>query len=326
MNRRCEYGTWKCEPCNIIFNTRKEMFEHFKVCEHRVHIKGQNHIVGNFVCKCGKSFSRKHTFTRHQKCCLKSELYDETYAKNQHEKRVKFQKKIWSNPELRKKASKNSVFNNFWEYRTKNPIIYESSIAGKIKLDSKWEELVAKRLDELQVEWYRPRCRLPYFDLEGVEHSYLPDFYVKTYNCFIEVKSPFIAKWQNSQNKVEYIKEHYKFVKWIETEEDCRTFELENLQCDFIPQKKEEDISFWLKKLKENSVNIKINKNKNKNKKLEEERLKLIQESSIDFSKFGWVEKVAKLFGGISPCKARKYIEKHFPDIAVRCYKRSSPK
>lgn len=89
----------------------------------------------------------------------------------------------------------------------------------------------------------------------------------------------------------------------------------------FYSSEKEEDISFWLKKLEENPVNIKINKNKNKNKKLEEERLKLLKESSIDFSKFGWVEKVAKLFSGISPCKARKYIEKHFPDIAVKCYK-----
>ena len=320
MNKNTsEYGTWKCEPCNIIFRTRKEMFEHSKVCMHREHLNGSNHIVGNFVCECGRSFSRKYSFTYHQKCCEKSQHYDEVFAKEQYEKRVELQKKSWSNPELRKKASERSVFNNFWEYRTKNPIIYESPIAGKIKLDSKWEELVAKRLDELQVEWYRPRCRLPYFDLDGVEHSYLPDFYIKTYNCFIEVKSPFIAKWQNSQNKVNYVKEHYKFVKWIETEDECSAFELKDLECNFVPDRKEEDISFWLQK-KNNSVNIKTDKNK----KLEKERLELLQKSSIDFSKLGWVSEVAKLFGGISPTKARKYIEKHFPDIAKNCYKRNS--
>lgn len=320
MNRKTsKYGTWKCEPCNIIFRTRAEMFEHSKVCKHREHLKNSNQIVGNFTCEYGKTFIKKYSFTYHQKCCPKSCLYNEEYAKKQHEKKVKAQQKAWSNLELRKKASERSVFNNFWEYRAKNPIIYESPIAGKLKLDSKWEELVAKRLDELQVEWYRPRCRLPYFDLNGAEHSCLPDFYVKTYNCFIEVKSPFIAKWQNSQNKVDYIKEHYKFVKWIETEEDCKTFELKNLYCDFIPNKKEDDISFWLEKLKKNETLPKVDK-------LEEERQKLLQESNIDFLSFGWVGEVAKLFGGISPSKARKYVEKHFPEIAKNCYKRKSIK
>lgn len=307
------------------------MFAHFKICEHHDHFKNSNQIIGEYICECGKVFSRKYSFTHHQKCCPNSQYYNESYAKECHEKRVKAQKKAWSNPELRKKASEKCVFNNFWEYRAKNPIIYESPIAGKIKLDSKWEEFVAKRLDELHIEWYRPRCRLPYFDLEGFEHSYFPDFYVKTYNCFIEVKSPFIAKWQNSQNKIDYIKKHYKFIKWLETEEDCKTFELQNLQCDFVPEKKEEDISFWLQKLKKNLNKENKNKHKNRvlsaeNKKLKEERTKLLQESSIDFSKFGWVGKAAELFGGISPNNARKYIEKYFPEIAEKCYKRNSPK
>lgn len=317
MNKS-EYGTWKCEPCNIIFRTRAEMYTHSKICEHREHLKGSNRIIGDFACECGRRFRKKSSLTYHQKCCPKSDNYDE----QQHKKRQDIQKKVWSNPELREKASKNSVFNNFWEYRTKNPVIYRSPIAGDIKLDSKWEFLVAERLDKLRVEWYRPRCRLPYFDLEGRKHSYLPDFYVKSYNCFIEVKSPFIAKWQNSQNKVSYIKEHYKFIIWLETEENCRTFELKDLQCGFVPEKKEENISFWLQKIEKKSVNIKTDKNK----KLEEERLELLQKSSIDFSKLGWVKEAAELFGNISPCKARKYIEKHFPEIGKRSYKRSSPR
>lgn len=241
------YGTWKCEPCNIIFRTRSEMFAHSKICKYRYHTNSSNCIIYSFTCECGKTFSRKYSFTYHQKICKKSPFYDKIYAEAQHKKRVNAQKKAWSSFSLRKKASERTIFNNFWEYRAKNPIVYESFTVGKIKLDSKWEELVAKRLDKLQVEWYRPKYRLPYFDLDGIKHFYLPDFYVKTYNCFIEVKSPFIARWQNSQNKVDYIKEHYKFVKWMETENECKSFNLEDLQCNFKPSKKEEDISFWLK-------------------------------------------------------------------------------
>lgn len=317
------------------------MFEHNKICLNRTHDGYSNQIIVDLVCNCGRHFSKKYAFTYHQKICEKSPYYDDIYAKDQHKKYVDSQKQAWSNPKLREEASKKSVFNNFWEYRTKNPIIYDSPIAGKIRLDSKWEEFVAKRLDELQVEWYRPKCRLPYFDFNGIEHSYIPDFYIKTYNCFIEVKSPFISKWQNSQNKVNYVKKYYPFVKWIESEEECKTFKLQDLHCNFIPEKKEEDISFWLQKTKKSSikkVNLKIKKeyvksdkkikqlrvyNSCKNKKLEEERLKLLQESSIDLSKYGWTSKVAKLFGGISASKARKYIEKHFPEIAEKCYKRN---
>ena len=239
MNRKTsKFGTWRCEPCNLIFRTRHEMQDHFKICKNRDHFGKSNQIFTDLICECGKHFTRKYSFTYHQKCCQKSKFYDEKYAKEQHEKHVKVQKDAWSNPELRKLASEKSVFNNFWEYRTKNPIIYDSPIAGKVRLDSKWEELVAKRLDELQVEWYRPRCKLPYFDLSGYEHSYIPDFYIKTYNCFIEVKSSFIAKWQNLQNKINYVKEHYPFVKWIESEDDCKNFLLEDLKCNFIPEKK----------------------------------------------------------------------------------------
>lgn len=110
--------------------------------------------------------------------------------------------------------------------------------------------------------------------MNGLEHGYFPDFYIKDYHCFVEVKSAFIAEYQNSNNKVSYIKEHYKFVKWLETEEQCKSFVLQDLGCNFTPGKDEEDISYWLAKneeLKKKKAQKELVKKKTKNKILKSE-------------------------------------------------------
>lgn len=297
-NKTAEYGRWT-SFCGLIFRTRAELFSHKKSCK------------DCFLVKKSRKPQRR---VKH--------LSDEELEALK-KKRSEIQKLAWSKrPERRKKASEKAVFNNFWKYRSKNPIFYESCIAGKMKLDSKWELLVAQRLDELKVDWYRPRVRLPYFDNDGIERGYFPDFYVKSYNLFIEVKSPFIADYQNSKDKVAYIKKHYNFVKWLETEEQCKSFVLQDLGCNFIPDKDIEDASFWVQKSIE-KVNLKKEKRSFINKDLEKVRWEQIQNSSIDFSKFGWVGQLAKLFG-ISANKAGMYVKTHFPEFYKSCYVRKS--
>ena len=305
MNTKtAEWGRWTSH-CGIIFRTRKELFAHNKVCS-----------------ECIEFLSKK------QKRAA------ETRQKNwtpENSRRVSEAQKIaQSRPEVIKKHSEATVFNNFWKYRSKNPILYESKIAGKIKLDSTWELEVAKRLDSLGVEWYRPRVRIPYLDSKGVEHGYFPDFYVKDYNCFIEVKSPFIAKYQNSDHKVEYLKSHYNFIKWIESEDACKTFELEDLHYNSSPEKDEEDINYWIniKKQKQKEKSHKYNFGKKRIEKetsqkaiLRKTRWEIIQNSGIDFTKFGWVSQIAKLFG-IAGNKAGAYIKNNYPEFYKTCYVR----
>lgn len=161
---------------------------------------------------------------------------------------------------------------------------------------------------------------LPYFDCNGNEHNFIPDFYVKQYHCFIEVKSPFISKWQNSNNKIEYIKEHYKFVKWIESENECKTFSLEDLGFDTIPDRIE-DVLYNKIVIQQET---KLSDSLKRSSYLENERWNIIVNSDIDFSKFGWVEKLSALFN-ISLNKAGLYVKKHFPDFYDKnCFKRKS--
>ena len=51
------------------------------------------------------------------------------------------------------------------------------------------------------------------------------------------------------------------------------------------------------------------------------ERWKIIQNSNIDFQKFGWVIEISKLFG-ISTNRGGEYIKKHFPEFYKTCYVR----
>lgn len=321
--RTSEYGTWLCKECNVVFNTRREMFEHNKHCPNKFWTGNHSVPIKKETCPyCGNLYKSGYGLANHITLCR----LNPNYNVKKHEKLSKAQIKLYNSEkgnELREKASKRTVFNNFWEYRSKNPIIYESKFAGRVKLDSKWELIVAKRLDELNINWYKPRIRLPYYDFEGNEHGYFPDFYVKDYKCFIEVKSPFISKWQNSQNKISYVKEHYKFVVWLESEEDCKSFILEKQDFDYDPQKAEDNIDYWLEQLNKKSEKHHNYKGGFIDKELEEKRWNSIQESNIDFSKFGWVDKLSKLWG-ISNNKAGTYVRKHFSKFyKEKCFKRN---
>ncbi len=66
---------------------------------------------------------------------------------------------------------------------------YISPIADKIKVDGNWELRVAKYLDKIGVIWERNKKRFNYFNsITGKNATYCPDFFVKNWNCFIEVK------------------------------------------------------------------------------------------------------------------------------------------
>ena len=56
--------------------------------------------------------------------------------------------------------------------------------------------------------------------------------------------------------------------------------------------------------------------------KKKEDRWNIIQQSNIDFSKFGWVKEISKLFR-ISENKAGAYIARNFPEFYKNCYKRN---
>lgn len=289
------FGNWKCACCQQIFETRR-LFESHK-----------------------KQFPVCHDF------CV-AEGRKRTAEANRNKKHPG-RKLSDSTKQKLSEAAKNRA--SYWFYSNKNPILYKCKDGTEIKLDSKWELEVVKRLDELNIEWFRPKITFEYKTIKGEVRSYRPDFFVPQFRCFLEIKSPWIEEKQNKNGKIDYIKNHYPFIVWLESLESCKTFVLQDMEYDgFFPLKEEENqvyIDEIKKKLKEKKF-----EKQNKPRKLyeskqllslEKKRWKIIEESNIDFSKFGWVGKISKLFG-ISGNRAGLYIKTHYPDFYKSCFKR----
>jgi len=69
-------------------------------------------------------------------------------------------------------------------YRPRSVEIYNGT-----SFDSRWEVVLAKRLDELQIQWERnSQRRLLYIDMNGKHRHYHPDFYLPAHDLYLEVK------------------------------------------------------------------------------------------------------------------------------------------
>lgn len=153
MNHKSKPGGWECSFCHLLLRTRRERDAHYKVCENKQAFgNSYNYSIIDEACPfCGRHFKKKFSLTNHISLCDKNPDRD----LEKLERIRKAQQDYWNSDRSknhRLAISKASVFNNFWEYRSKNPIIYESPSAGKVRLDSGWERLVAERLDSIGVE------------------------------------------------------------------------------------------------------------------------------------------------------------------------------
>ncbi len=90
-----------------------------------------------------------------------------------------------------------------------------------VLLDSSWELKLAKRLDELNIKWFRPDP-IPWIDEEGVTHNYFPDFYLPEYDKYLDPKNKHAIKVQ--ENKLKILLTQYKNIDIIDSIEGCRTF------------------------------------------------------------------------------------------------------
>lgn len=88
-------------------------------------------------------------------------------------------------------------------------------------LDSSWELALAKRLDELGIEWYRPEP-LEWVDENGVAHNYFPDFYLPEYDKYLDPKNKHAILVQ--EPKLRVLLTQYSNIQIIDSLEGCKTF------------------------------------------------------------------------------------------------------
>lgn len=92
-----------------------------------------------------------------------------------------------------------------------------------VMLDSSWEEILAKRLDDLNIEWTRPDS-LPWIDKQGIKHNYFPDFFLPKHNLYLDPKNKIAVLAQ--KEKLNCLLTQYKNIVIIESVEGCKNFNI----------------------------------------------------------------------------------------------------
>lgn len=106
---------------------------------------------------------------------------------------------------------------------TKNCIDFCNLKGITFKLDSKWEQIMAEKLNNFGINWIRGK-KLNWVDIEGKTHIYFPDFYLEDFDIYIEIKNPFLMK--KDEFKVNYIKNNYPNIIWLDSKKAVENFEL----------------------------------------------------------------------------------------------------
>lgn len=90
-----------------------------------------------------------------------------------------------------------------------------------VLMDSSWEIALAKRLDELKIEWIRPEP-LKWTDSTNKERNYFSDFYLPKYDIYLDPKNK--AAYLNQIEKINWFLENRANVKFLTTLDECLKF------------------------------------------------------------------------------------------------------
>jgi len=100
-------------------------------------------------------------------------------------------------PEIRKQTKRklrdsiNKRYEEGWQPKAGSCKKYwhESDIAGRVSLDGTWELAVARYFDNKNYEWRRNTKGFEYYnEIEERKAKYIPDFFLKEEDVYIEVK------------------------------------------------------------------------------------------------------------------------------------------
>lgn len=127
-------------------------------------------------------------------------------------------RKTCSNECYRKLLSKNAKENpncggetNYKKYRYKG-----------VWMDSTWEKDLAEWMDEKGIIWERSRKYMFWWiDIDSKKRRYYPDFYLPTYNLYVDTKNPYLMECDKekiksvlSENKIKLIVDNLDNVKF----------------------------------------------------------------------------------------------------------------
>ena len=148
--------------------------------------------AGHICAECGKVFSTIRALRGHE---ARSHVYRHKQAERgrvgkqvQMEMRLSghvFPAAVWT-PEMKEQQSLRMV-----ERLSKKPFWSTREVYRGITLDSSYEVMLAKSMDEHGIVWERPSKGLRWFDGKQYRH-YLPDFYLPDYQVYLDPKNDYL--------------------------------------------------------------------------------------------------------------------------------------
>lgn len=207
---------WKCKHCGQEFNfkTPSEKANHSRWCDKNPKRKEYANALEK-ARNAKKEFGNQFTKAKKEGIVLKhSEETKEKIRKGNTGKKL--------SEETKEKLSKIALKQTHRRLK-KNVIKYTKPNGEVILLDSSWEEVLARRLDELEITWERPEP-IKWVDKEGTEHNYFPDFYLNDYDVYLDPKNKHAFNVQ--KEKINILNKTYDNIIWIKTKEDCQNFKI----------------------------------------------------------------------------------------------------
>lgn len=199
--------------------------------------------------------------------------------------------------------------------------------------DSSWELAFVIYNLEHNIKFQRNTQKFEY-EFQGKQRSYIPDFIMED-GTYMEIKGyeteqtkakynqfPYeiqILKWKELRHMIKYVEDKYdkNFIKLYEDKKEKLINEI--IEIDIYELSCEVDY-----KLLQKLLIKKIAKTQEKLKKRQDidNKINLIINSNINFSKFGWVGEVSKILN-ISPQKVGKWMQRNMLEFYnTKCFKR----
>lgn len=233
-------GNKICVDCPELEKKRSRSISKYRIKEAKL---GLNPMQDPKICKRNHSIKRNKKASKTLKRLGRLKLLpQQTESKELNEKRLR---KI---REALKKLAKEGKLNHQMESKRKKIIRhrkisktlrekysngtiklvpaqgvnYYSKNNGNVKLRSGWEHEVAKFLDSNRISWEYEPFGIKYWNsIKGQKRTTFPDFFLPSYNLFIEVKTTYKEINKDANDKIKGIKKAgFNALLWMDKEID----------------------------------------------------------------------------------------------------------
>jgi hypothetical protein len=177
-----------------------------------------------YKCKyCNKQCKNKNSWVNHERCCPKN---DNRNYKNGMCGKIPWNKGLTKTEASNLSGGKSGAFRGRKHTEeTKKKISEKLSInnkGGRCKwfsvsgqnVQGTWEKNIAEKLNSMFIKWEKLKVHkhsLKY-EIDGISKTYTPDFYLKDYNIYLEIKGYW---WGNDERKMDIIIKKYPEKKII---------------------------------------------------------------------------------------------------------------